>query len=100
VHRVIFREWAARQLRSALGEPEVLATTVGDVYRWTLRREGKEPLYVTLNSPELPELAHVIYTDPEMLRADPITSRITRTEPEFLTTLHDIRECWGRLKGA
>lgn len=99
MHRVIFREWAARQLRSALGEPEVLATAAGDVYRWTLRRDGREPMYVTLNSPELPELAHVIYTDPEMLRSDPIISRITRTEPEFLVALHDIRERWVQPKG-
>lgn len=93
-HRVIFREWAQRQLRGALGEPETLRSEAGEVYRWTLRRPRREPLYVTLNSPEMPELAHVIVSDPEMLVQDPIRSKIARTEPELLVTLRDIREAW------
>lgn len=98
-HRVIFREWAVRQLRGVFGEPETLHTEAGELYRWTLRRDGREPLYVSLNSPEMPELAHVICADPEMLLGDPITSRIARTEPELLVALHEIRERWGNAEG-
>ncbi|MCK6477622.1 MAG: hypothetical protein L6Q35_12420 [Phycisphaerales bacterium] len=58
-----FRRTVFERMRAALGEPEVSMVRDGEVYRWTLRRRMDLNFYVTLDSPEHLNLAHIMLSD-------------------------------------
>lgn len=80
----LFRDVALRLLTEAFGEPAVIKTAEGPVYRWKLERPGRPhmALYVTLDSPEMPDLAHIMISDPNPEAPEPLTSVVMRTAPE------------------
>jgi hypothetical protein len=88
-----FRERARMHLVEAFGEPEVLQTSNGPLYRWVLRRKhGVDAhVYVTLDSPEMPDIAHVLVSDPAARTIEKITSRTMRTMEEVDALIKTIR---------
>jgi hypothetical protein len=73
-----------QHLAAAFGAPQRLETESGPLYRWVLRRaRGADAhVYITLDSPELPDLAHVLISDPGAKTINPITALTIRTMPE------------------
>jgi hypothetical protein len=86
-----FREWTRRRLSAALGRPLALTTREGMIHRWTVTRDGHEPVVVTLNSPELAEMAHVLVSDPESVRSEPVRSMCLRTEEDVHRVMEQIK---------
>lgn len=86
-----FRERARRQFETAFGVPAVLATEAGSLYRWVLTRAPRSSLYVTLDSPEMTHLAHVLVSDPLSTQLDPVSSVVMRTDAEVASAVARIR---------
>lgn len=87
------RERARRECRKTFGEPQVLKVKGGEIDRWTLTREGGGPeMYVTLDAPELPDLVHIMISDPQATPVDPISSIVMRTLDEVKATIQAIEE--------
>lgn len=80
--QVPFREQALARLTAAFGKPTVVQVAEGEIYRWVLARPFGVDLHVTLDSPEFPDLAHLIVSDPKAGPLDPIASLTMRTLPE------------------
>lgn len=89
-----FREQARKECRKAFGEPQVLKVRGGEIDRWTLTRPEGGDMYVTLDAPELPDLVHVMISDPTSMRVDPIASLVTRTMEEVKKTIETIKAQW------
>jgi hypothetical protein len=77
-----FREEALELFQRAFGRPAVIPSPEGNLYRWKLeRRAGPHvAIYVTLDSPEQPDLAHIMISHPG--HPDPIMSIVLKTCPE------------------
>lgn len=87
-----FRERACRQFAAAFGPPTALPTEAGDLYRWVLKRPGgRQPVYVTLDSPEMTHIAHVLVSDPQSTQLDPVSSLVMRTEAEVASAIARIK---------
>ena len=90
-----FREQAFLSLKQFLGEPEILPATGGFLYRWLLERPNGLSMYVTLDSPELPEVAHLIISDPQSKQAvDPVLSKTMRTLEEVEVVALELLKQW------
>lgn len=87
-----FRERARRQFESTFGPPQVLPTEVGSLYRWVLKRPSGKSLYITLDSPEMTHIAHVLVSDPLSTQLDPISSLVMRTDAEVESAIARIKE--------
>lgn len=77
-----FREVAKEHFVRAFGEPQHLPTEAGDLYRWVIPIPGTlhtANVYVTIDSPEMPDIAHVLISDPAAGAVEPISSIITRS---------------------
>ncbi len=96
------REQARKECRKAFGEPQVLKVRSGEIDRWTLTRPGGGDMYVTLDAPELPDLVHVMVSDPTSTTVDPICSVVMRTIEEVQKTIKIIQDQWNdpRARGA
>lgn len=77
-----FRPTVFERMRAALGEPEVSKVRDGEVYRWTLRRRMDLNSYVTLDSPEHHNLAHIMLSDGSRYQSKPILSVVIFTLEE------------------
>ncbi|HYE60438.1 MAG TPA: hypothetical protein VD997_00455 [Phycisphaerales bacterium] len=88
-----FREKATEYFIRELGEPVHIQVKEGTIFRWTIRRRDNMDLaiYITLDSPEMPDIAHVMISDPGCIDAEPIKSYTLRTEDEFAMALGEIR---------
>ena len=77
-----FREEALALLVQAFGRPAVVPSPEGDIYRWKLERPGQShvAIYVTLDSPEQPDLAHIMISHPG--HPEPITPIVMHTRAE------------------
>jgi hypothetical protein len=77
-----FREEALDLLQQAFGRPASIPSPEGSIYRWKLERPGLPhvAVYVTLDSPEQPDLAHIMISQPG--HPDPITSIVMKTTAE------------------
>jgi hypothetical protein len=91
-----FRDVARDLLIEAFGEPRVMRAEEGALYRWVLKRERGLSLYVTLDSPEMPWIAHLLISDPEAEMVDPIATVTMRTVEEIRATIEAIRRQWER----
>jgi hypothetical protein len=76
---------------AAFGEAREVQVENGYLYRWVFHRPDKSTVYITLDSPELPDLAHVMISDPAASAIAPITSVIMRTLPEVEAAIESIR---------
>lgn len=86
----------------AFGEPqEVLKVIGGEIDRWTLTLTSnpRRTIYITLDSPEMPQLAHVIVSDPGANLADPIGSFSMRTVDEVRSVIKRIQDQWKNIGG-
>jgi hypothetical protein len=92
-----FREVARQILVGAFGEPTAVPVDSGRLYRWVLERPYGLSVYVTLDSPEMPDLGHVMISDPASTAVDPIASMTVRTATEVESLVDRIRLQW---KGA
>lgn len=88
------REQAREECRTAFGEPHVLKVPGGEIDRWTLKRDGGPDMYVTLDAPELPDLVHLMVSDPGADLVEPITSLVMRTIEEVKETIRMIEKQW------
>jgi hypothetical protein len=94
-----FRDQALERLKAFLGEPEAIRVTGGEMYRWVLRRPHNLDMYITLDSPEMPDIAHLIVSDPKGMAADPVVSLTMRTLPEVEVTAKKLLEQWKQGMG-
>ena len=94
-----FRQQALERLMGALGEPEVIKVSGGEMYRWVLKRPHNLHMYLTLDSPELPDIAHLIVSDPRSRAADPVVSLTMRTLPEVDAVVKKVIEQWKQGMG-
>jgi hypothetical protein len=90
------REQARAECRKAFGEPHVLKVPGGEIDRWTLKRPGGSEMYVTLDAPELPDLVHLMISDPGADVVEPIASHVMRTIEEVRKTIKAIEAQWQR----
>ncbi len=91
-----FREEALELFTRAWGKPTIIPTPEGNLYRWKLERPtgAHVAIYVTLDSPEQPAIAHVMISHPG--HPDPITSLVMRTCAELEAAIDMVR---ARLEG-
>ena len=89
-----FRDVALEHLSEAFGDPRGMRAEVGALYRWVLKREQGLSLYVTLDSPEMPWIAHLLISDPGDKSVDPIATITMRTLGELRMTIDLIRRQW------
>ncbi|MBC7833693.1 MAG: hypothetical protein H7Y88_01150 [Phycisphaerales bacterium] len=82
-----FRDQVASLFTEAFGDPAILDTESGPLFRWKLGRANGLHVYVTLDSPEMPSLAHVIISDPGSGGVDPVQSVVMRTMAEAVSVL-------------
>jgi hypothetical protein len=89
-----FRERALAFFKEHLGEPTAIPAEPGFMYRWVLHRKLRPTLnvYITLDSPELLDLAHVMIGDPAVSGEDAIQSFVMRKEEDFHPVLARIRK--------
>lgn len=88
-----FREQSLTTIVEAFGAPEEIPLSAGKIYRWTLRRDGGVNVYVTLDSPEFPHIAHLLVADLAHA-AGPIASLTMRTMEEVRDAVQRIRKQW------
>jgi hypothetical protein len=95
-----FRDRVHDRLVEAFRAPQELHTESGKVYRWVLRRDSglHAHVYLTLDSPELPTLAHVMVSDPGSIAVKPISSRTMRTMEEVEALITTIRAQLARTR--
>jgi hypothetical protein len=87
-----FRDQALERLTAALGPPEAIRVQGGLMYRWVRRRKHGLDMYITLDSPEMPSLAHLIVSDPLGMTVDPVVSITMRTIAEVERVAHQLLE--------
>ncbi|HYE61345.1 MAG TPA: hypothetical protein VD997_05060 [Phycisphaerales bacterium] len=91
-----FREIVLARLRKELGEPTRTVLETGTVYRWSVRCKGQADvsIYITLDSPELPDYAHLFISDPGRRgpNHEALVSFIFRAESKIPEVLRVIRE--------
>lgn len=92
-HGGTFRDKATAYFMRELGEAVHIEVKEGTIYRWTIRRRDNMDLaiYITLDSPELPDFAHLMISDPGCAGAEPLKSYMLRTEAEFAVALGEIK---------
>lgn len=94
------REQARDACRKVFGEPHVLKVPGGEIDRWTLSRDEGPDMYVTLDAPELPDLVHLMVSDPGASVVEPIASMVMRTMREVKETIKLIEKQWKSPPGA
>lgn len=83
-------------LKAALGEPEVSTVRSGKLYRWTLTRHNDVNMYITMDSPEREDLAHIMISDSEKRQSKPIESTIVYTLDQAEKLIQHILSQWRR----
>lgn len=66
----------------ALGPPLVLTVREREIYRWSLERPYDLAMYVLLNAPEHPEMAHMAISDGPRFQARLVESFLVTTRDE------------------
>lgn len=89
-----FRMVALRRIAESLGRPDALPVGSGYLYRWTLERPDRSPVYVTLDSPELPDIGHLMVSDPSASTVTPVTAFTVRTMQELEVVLREVLRQW------
>ncbi|HYE61354.1 MAG TPA: hypothetical protein VD997_05105 [Phycisphaerales bacterium] len=93
-----FREKGLDYFTQALGPPTEIPVDNGTIYRWKLPRKGTHDVnvYITIDAPELPDIAHIMISDPAKGADEPIKGFTVRNESEFPNVLAYIR---ARIEG-
>lgn len=88
-----FREQAKELMAAAFGDPQVMKAESGNLYRWVMpRRDGLNVhVYVTMDSPEMPDIAHVMVSEPSSSAVTPLTTTVMRTLEEVKALIKRIR---------
>lgn len=88
-----FRDKALAFFRAHLGEPYEWEEPPGFTYRWVVRRAERPTMhiYVTLNSPEFANIAHILIADPCAPEDGRLESLTLRREEEFEGVMAMIR---------
>jgi hypothetical protein len=82
------------RLTAAFGLPREIPAGEGMLfYRWLLRRADGDSIYLTVDSPERTDIAHVLVSDPRQ-EIDPVASLTIRTMPEVEATIEKITAQW------
>jgi hypothetical protein len=89
-----FRELAADEVRQAFGDPEVIPVKGGQLYRWVLKRQHGSHVFVTIDSPEIPTICHIMISDPSSKAVEPVTNMTLRTLDEVRMVIERIRDQW------
>ena len=89
-----FREQACEEFKKAFGQPEVIEVTGGEIYRWILKRKHGNHVFVTIDSPELPDIAHIMISDPSSRSVEPVANMTLRTLEEIKQIIERIRAQW------
>lgn len=84
------REYAAAIFTEAFGEPEQFRTTDGTLFRWVVPTNSGDKLRITLDSPEFPEMAHFLLSDPKA--ATRLMAETCRTEGDVRALLDQLLE--------
>lgn len=84
------------RMQAALGIPEISHVSAGDIYRWTLPRHYDLTLYVTMDSPEHPDLAHIMLSDGPRYQDKPVVSFLVYSLQEADALIVRILEQWKR----
>ena len=91
------REVVIAKAKAALGEPEVAAVECGFIYRWRLERGPTDfSVFVTIDSPEHPDIAHVMVSDSPRYQQDLIVSTIVQTPEQADILFSQILDQWHR----
>jgi hypothetical protein len=88
-----FREKGLAFFTRELGEPTHIPVQNGTIYRWALPRKGRNDIniYITIDAPELPNMAHIMISDPAKEADQPIKNFTVRDEAEFPSVIAYIR---------
>jgi hypothetical protein len=76
------RQQIFERMKAGLGVPEVAKVRAGELYRWSLVRPDDLTLYVTMDSPERDDFAHVMLSDGTKYQANAIESLMLYTTEE------------------
>jgi hypothetical protein len=88
------RERTIEKLVEAFGDPQVLPTPDGKLYRWVFKASGGDTIRLTLDSPEFNDLAHLVISDPKSVPR--VTSVTMRMEDEVDAVIRSVTERLGR----
>ncbi len=90
-----FREQVIERLIAALGKPEVARVEAGNLYRWTLNRgPATISMFVTIDSPEHPHIAHIIVSDGSAYQSQPVITSTVHTLEETDAIIAGILKQW------
>jgi hypothetical protein len=90
-----FREQVIDKFIAAFGEPEVGEFTPGKIYRWCLLRGPYAmSMFITIDSPEFPEMAHVLISDGAAHQAEPLAAVSVYTLPDADLLIQRITKQW------
>jgi hypothetical protein len=90
-----FRMLALERITAAFGEPREIPVERGSLYRWVLERPHGLSIYLTLDSPEMPDLAHILVSDPSSKAIDPISSVVMRSIAEVDSAIERVKRQWN-----
>ena len=90
----MLRDSVREAFEKRFGPPQILDVSSGKIFRWVLQRANSMHLYVTLDSPELPDVAHIMISDPSSKAVDPISNRTLSTIEEAEQLIELIEEQW------
>jgi hypothetical protein len=97
--RKTVRAHVIEMFRAAFGEPEVTTVKSGDIFRWTLSRGRKAmPMFITVDSPEFPHLAHILISDGSAHQVEPVVALRMYTRGEAEAVIRGITRQWKSMK--
>jgi hypothetical protein len=95
-----FREQVIDKFIAAFGEPEVAKFTPGKIYRWCLLRGPYAmSMFITIDSPEFPDMAHVLISDGALHQAEPLVTASVYTLADADLLIERIRKQWQSVGG-
>jgi hypothetical protein len=83
------RDYAAEVFTDAFGEPERFRTVDGTLYRWVAKGADRT-IRITLDSPEFPDVAHILISDTRA--AVRLSAETCRTRDDVAALLRKLRE--------
>jgi hypothetical protein len=90
-----FREQVVKKFFAAFGDAEVVTVESGNLYRWTLRRGPYSvSMFVTLDSPEREDIAHVMISDSAHQQVEPVVAVTVYTLNEADALIDRIIKQW------
>ena len=92
---ISFRQKVIDKFIAALGEPETATVSSGTLYRWVLQRGPYAmSMFITIDSPEFPEMAHVLISDGVAHAGEPLVAVSVYTLDDADVLLKRIIDQW------